>query len=65
MTTEELARFGLFVIVFIGGLLGTGFIGAIIALIFNNDAIISIGAWFTSLIVIAIMAQFIWKGAAT
>ena len=61
MTTEELARFGLFVIVFIGSLLGTGFIGAIVALVFNNDAIIPIGAWFTSIIIIAIMAQFIWK----
>ena len=46
---------------FIGSLLGTGFIGAIVALVFNNDAIIPIGAWFTSIIIIAIMAQFIWK----
>ena len=61
MTTEELARFGLFVIVFIVSLLGTGFIGAIVALVFNNDASIPIGAWFTSIIIIAIMAQFIWK----
>jgi len=61
MTTEELARFGLFVIVLIGSLFGTGFIAAIIALAFNNDEIISIVAWFTSLIVIAIMAQFIWR----
>jgi len=62
MSVEELARFGLFVIVLIGSFLGTGFIGAIFALSFNNDEIISIVAWFTSLIVIAIMAQFIWKG---
>lgn len=62
MTTKELARFGLFVLVLIGGFLSTGFIGAIIALVFDNDEIISIGAWFTSLIIIAIMAQFIWKG---
>lgn len=59
MTTEELARFGLFVIVLIGSLFGTGFVGAIFALIFNDDKIIFIMAWFTSLIVIAIMAQFI------
>lgn len=62
MTTEELARFGLFVIVLIGCFLGTGFIGAIIAVVFNNDAIIPIVAWFISIIIIAIMAQFIWKG---
>lgn len=61
MTTEELARFGLFVIVFIVSFLGTGFIGTAVALVFNNDAIIPIGAWYTSVIIIAIMAQFIWK----
>ncbi len=61
MTTEELARFGLFVVVLIGSLFGTGFIGTIFALIFNDDEIIFTMAWFISLIVIAIMAQFIWR----
>ena len=60
MTIEELARFGLFVMAFVGGFFGTGFVGAIIGK--NDEELLFFCSWITSLIVIAIMAQFMWRG---
>ena len=62
MTIEELARFGLFIMSFVGGFLGTGLVGAIMNFGTDDDEIFYLWSWLTSLIVIAIMAQYMWKG---
>lgn len=62
MTIEELARFGLFIMAFSGGFLGTGLVGAIMSFGKNDDGLLFFGSWITSLIVIAIMAQYMWTG---
>ena len=62
MTIEELARFGLFVMAFVGGFFGTGIVGAIMSFGKNDNDLLFFWSWITSLIVIAIMAQFMWRG---
>ena len=64
MTTEELARFGLFIMVFAGSFMGTGLAGAIMSFGFGEDdnELLFFWSWLISLIVIAIMAQFMWRG---
>ena len=62
MTIEELARFGLFIMALVGGFLGTGLVGAIMSFGKNDEELLFFWSWITSLIVIAIMAQFMWRG---
>lgn len=62
MTIEELARFGLFIMALVGGFLGTGLVSAMMNFGKNDDEGFYLWSWITSLIVIAIMAQFMWRG---